>query len=350
VYPGAAAGVALGPPERRKVFLFTAGATGLGKEDQPIDRETCFDLASLTKPLATTLAVLCLIKEGKLGFAETLSSFFGGATPPEKQTITIRHLLGHTSGLPAHRPYHEHLLLLPLSERRQQLRSYLLAEPLLHEPGRQSLYSDLDFMLLGMIIEERTGQRQEEVVTKRVLQPLGLQEELFYPRSGSEEKKRSFAATENCPWRERVLRGEVHDDNAHVLGGVAGHAGLFGTLGGVMALAVHLLDVRQGRASHSHYRADDLRECISSRNPKGGSSVLGFDTPSPAGSSAGRYFSKTSIGHLGFTGTSFWIDPEKELVVVLLTNRIHPTRENDRIKTFRPRFHDLAVENLGLCA
>jgi CubicO group peptidase (beta-lactamase class C family) len=128
---------------------------------------------------------------------------------------------------------------------------------------------------------------------------------------------------------------------------VAGHAGLFGTVGGVLALVLHLLEVRQGRATHPAYRPEDLRAFLAFRSDLPGTSwTLGFDTPSPAGSSAGRYFSSSSFGHLGFTGTSFWVDPDKDLAVVLLTNRVHPSRDNDRIKAFRPLFHDTVVEAL----
>jgi serine-type D-Ala-D-Ala carboxypeptidase len=350
VFPGAAAGIALGPPADRRKLLITAGATGSEGNYPAVDRHTCFDLASLTKPLATTLTILCLIKEGKVCLTESLSSLFGRGLPAEKRTITLRHLLGHTSGLPAHRPYFEKLVLLPPAERFTQLRKWLLAEPLVYEPGRQSLYSDLDFMLLGLLVEEITGQRLQEAVVERVLRPLGLQNEIFYQPLGETREEKIFAATENCPWRRRVLVGEVHDDNAHALGGVAGHAGLFGTVGGVLTLALHLLDVWRQRASHPRYRPEELRQCLSSRNKIGGSTlVLGFDTPSPAGSSAGRYFSPASIGHLGYTGTSFWLYPEEDLAVVLLTNRIHPSRGNDRIKAFRPRFHDMVVESFGLC-
>jgi serine-type D-Ala-D-Ala carboxypeptidase len=347
IFPGAAAGFALGPPAERRLFLVTAGATGRDGDFPPVDLKTCFDLASLTKPLATTLTSLCLLKEGQVALNQPLSSLLGRGLPAEKRALTLRHLLGHTSGLPAHRPYFEKLVLLPPAERRNRLRQWLLAEPLLYEPGRQGLYSDLDFMLLGLLLEEITGQRLEEAVTERVLLPLGLQEDIFYQPLGETRKEKTFAATENCPWRRRVLVGEVHDDNAHALGGVAGHAGLFGTVGGVLTLALHLLDVRQQRASHPRYRPEQLRECLTTKSA-GSTLVLGFDTPAPTGSSAGRYFSPASIGHLGFTGTSFWLDPEKELAVVLLTNRVHPARGNDRIKSFRPLFHDLVVESLGL--
>lgn len=346
VFPGAAAAVAWGPPDGRQKLEVIAGTTA-GSGSPPVFARTCFDLASLTKPLATALAVLCLLKEGKVGLGFPLPSLLPGTVPTDKEEITLRHLLGHASGLPAYRPYFKTLVKMAPEKRSANLRQAILAEPLLYPPGRGSLYSDLDYMLLGMIIEEASGQRLDRVVASKVFAPLGLEEELFFQPLPAGHPERSFAATEDCPWRGRVLSGEVHDDNAYALGGVAGHAGLFGTAAGVLALALHLLDMRQKRAVHPGFRREDLQTFLTSRSSAPSASwVLGFDTPSPVGSSAGRYFSASSFGHLGFTGTSFWVDPEKELVVVLLTNRVHPSRADDRIKVFRPRFHDMVMETL----
>jgi serine-type D-Ala-D-Ala carboxypeptidase len=348
IFPGAVAGIAWGPPASRREIVAASGSTGSGCY-APVTARTCFDLASLTKPLATTLTILCLLQEKRITLSASLAEVLAGVIPPDKQAITVRSLLSHGAGLPAHRPYFEKLMTLPFEERPSRIRKWLLAEPLSYLPGAKRLYSDLDFMLLGMIIEDVTGQSLDKAVEGRVLRPLNLQEEIFYQPAGKGGRQRVFAATENCPWRRRILRGEVHDDNAHALGGVAGHAGLFGTVGGVLSLACHLLDVRQGVATHPRYHRKDLLEFLADRdNISNSTLLLGFDTPAVAGSSAGRFFSPASIGHLGFTGTSFWIDPEKELVVVLLTNRVHPRRDNERIKAFRPYLHDLIVECLGL--
>jgi CubicO group peptidase (beta-lactamase class C family) len=166
---------------------------------------------------------------------------------------------------------------------------------------------------------------------------------------GQEKKLENYAFMEECPFRQRMLRGEVSDENAHALGGVAGHAGLFGTMEGVLLFAVHLLDQWQGREEHPGYRSRDLRKFLKKQKIPGSTWALGFDTPSPTGSSGGKYLSPVSVGHLGFTGTSFWIDPVRELVMVLLSNRVHPSRENERIKKFRPLLHDAVIENLGMC-
>jgi CubicO group peptidase (beta-lactamase class C family) len=346
VFAGAAAAVAWGIPEDRQEVVITAG-TIAGSGSSSVSPRTCFDLASLTKPFATTLAVLCLINEGKVALDLPLPSLLPDDIPADKQRITLRHLLGHASGLPSHRPYYKELVKMPPEGRNAALRRWLLAEPLLYIPGCGCLYSDLDYMLLGIIVEEKSGRQLDSVIATTVLAPLLLEEELFFHPLGAASPKRPFAATEDCPWRGRILSGEVHDDNAHAMGGVAGHAGLFGTAGGVLALALHLLDVRQGRTAHPAYRPKDLQAFLASRHENTKTSwLLGFDTPSPVGSSTGHYFSESSFGHLGFTGTSFWVDPEKELAVALLTNRVYPSRDNNRIKAFRPHFHDTVAETL----
>ena len=152
-----------------------------------------------------------------------------------------------------------------------------------------------------------------------------------------------FAPTENCAWRGRILCAEVHDDNAYVMGGVAGHAGLFGDIHSVLRLSTFILDMWLGDAVHPNINNEDLRRCMERQNIGASTWGLGFDTPSEKGSSGGRFLSAVSAGHLGFTGTSFWIDKEKQLVMVLLTNRVHPRRDNEGIKDFRPLFHDTVV-------
>jgi len=254
-------------------------------------------------------------------------------------------LLSHSSGLPAWRPYYKKLCTEPIEKRKKLLLQWILQEPLEYEPESQSLYSDLGFMLLGMLVEKGSAISLDDYVVQNIYKPLKLDEELFFNRVPL-MKNRQYAATECCCWRDKILAGEVHDDNAWVTGGVGGHAGLFGTVGGVFRLTELLFDQWQGRVSHPAYFNDDLRECLK-RNSKKSTWGLGFDTPNEQGASCGKYFSKRSVGHLGFTGTSFWIDPEKDLVVVLLTNRVHPNRNNTLIRQFRPDFHDRIINILG---
>jgi len=350
IFPGAVCGVAVGPPERRGIFVKAWGrlfAPSLRHpEDQPLREDVVFDLASLTKPLATVLAVLCLRRAMGLDWDTPLPSLLDGPIPADKAGITLRHLLAHASGLPAHRPYFETLRTLPRGHRKAAIQAAILAEPLDALPGTQAIYSDLGFLLLGFMLEERLGQPLDQLVRERVLAPIGLTAAIGFNPIGRPffAPGTPFAPTEDCPWRGSILRGEVHDDNAHVLGGVAGHAGLFGTAGGVLALATHLLDLVRGRATHPGFSPADL--CLAAQPahlPPGSPWGLGFDTPSPQGSSAGRHLSPVSFGHLGFTGTSLWCDPRQDLVIVLLTNRVHPRRDNVLIRDFRPRFHDAVV-------
>lgn len=343
VFSGAAVGIVVGLAGSRKTWLITEGFTSFSAERVEVNQATVFDLASLSKPLATTLAVLCLLRDQQLALDTPLATLLGQAVPPDKETITLHQLLCHRSGLVAHREFYKTWQGDNREKAGSAMLAMVLGEPLAYPPGSRTLYSDLGFLLLGWAVERLAGQRLDHFVRDRVYAPLGLADHLFFmpvdERTGQEDKV--FASTENCPWRGRVLRGEVSDDNTWVLGGVAGQAGLFGDIVGVTALVTHLLDQWQGREEPKGYDGGDLRTFL--RRPEGsapGAFALGFDTPAPEGSSGGALISPTSVGHLGFTGTSFWIDPERDAAVVLLTNRVHLSRENEKLKEFRPRFHD----------
>lgn len=343
VFSGGAVGVVAGSVANRKTWFITAGFTSFLPERTGIDQATVFDLASLTKPLATTLAVLCLLRDQRVSLDSGLAVLLGQDVPADKGAITLRQLLCHQAGLPAHREFYQALQGQDRESASANMLALVLAEPLACPPGSQTLYSDLGFMLLGWGVERLSGQRLDHFVRERIYDPLGLADHLFFMPADERVCRggKIFASTENCPWRQRVLSGEVSDDNAWVLGGVAGQAGLFGNIGGVTTLVSHLLDQWQGREESSAYNGADLRSFL--RRPEGaaaGSFALGFDTPALKESSGGALISPASVGHLGFTGTSFWIDPERDAAVVLLSNRVHPSRDNERIKDFRPRFHD----------
>jgi len=347
VFPGAVAAIGHGVPGRRRLFIRAYGQAALVPSPRPLGEETFFDLASLTKPLVTSLAVLCLIERGLLSLDMPLPRLVEDTVPEEKKTITLARLLGHSSGLPAHRPYFEALRSVPAPERGARLVELILREPLEYRPGSMTVYSDLGFMLLGRIVELKGGMGLATLAHRWLFEPLGLGEHLFFRPLHDLARETAgpagFAATENCGWRGRILCGEVHDDNAFVLGGVAGHAGLFGDAGGVLALTLALLDQWQGRATHPGYANRDLARLLGRQDIASTSWGLGFDTPSEGYSSGGRLLSRHSVGHLGFTGTSFWIDPEKETVVVLLTNRVHPDRHREGMRAFRPLFHDAVL-------
>jgi len=347
VFGGVSARVSVGKEKARSQAFFSGGLTRLDEEGVAVEEQTRFDLASLTKPLATTLLVLHLIELGKLDWEQAGLTLLDRVIPKEKQRITISQLLNHCSGLPAYRPYFEEYRpadprLGPLG-----LLNRILAEPLEYPPGSRCQYSDLGFILLGAIVEKISGQSLAEIFARTIADPLHLAADLcFLPQGqGLPWPRAMIAATEDCPWRHRILQGEVHDEHCWLMGGVAGHAGLFGTSGGVLRLGERILDCWQDRATHPAFANSLLQRMLTSKHPTD-SWCLGFDTPSPGKSSSGSYFSPRSVGHLGFTGTSLWIDPQRDIVVVLLTNRVHPSRDNIKIRQFRPFFHDALMQRI----
>lgn len=338
VFPG---GVLLVSLDRNVVFFEAYGDANLFS-GRKMTKQTVFDLASLTKPLATVLAVMELIQQSRLTLKENLGSILPIFKNTDKEKIRIENLLYHNSGLPDYRPYYKLVRKLEPGQRKDALREFLIKEPLIHPPGHQVVYSDLGFMVLCWVIEEVAGMRLDRFVTENIYRPLGLKALFFVPV----DKKPSvaeFAATERCPWRNILLEGVVHDDNAYSVGGIEGHAGLFGAAGDVFDLLSELMAVYRGSVSTGVFDTNLTQRFL--RRNKHVDRALGFDTPSSVGSSCGRYFSKETVGHLGFTGTSFWMDLDREIIVILLTNRIHPSRENNRIKAFRPKLHDAVMEN-----
>ena len=306
--------------------------------------ETIFDLASLTKPLATTLALMRLVQHNQIKLDDPLGRILSEFERTEKAGIELKNLLYHNSGLPDYRPYYKALTAIDPELRRSALRKLLVQEPLINPTGNAVCYSDLGFMILAWVIERVSNQRLDHFVADEIYQPLGLND-LFFISDNLTKARGSFAATENCPWRNKILEGQVHDENAYVVGGIEGHAGLFGTADNVHRLLAELLSIYQGDTkSKIFYRA--LVQQFFKRLP-GTDKALGFDTPSPADSSCGRGFSKTSVGHLGFTGTSFWMDLERSVIVILLTNRVHPSRENEGIKKFRPEIHNAVMDTIS---
>lgn len=308
--------------------------------------DTIFDLASLTKPLATTLAVMRLIQQRKLSLEQTLESILPCFKKTDKGQIKIKFLLCHNSGLPAYREYYYQLSKLPPDARRKALERLLVKESMSHSLKKRVLYSDLGFMILGWVVETVAGKRLDHYVSDEIYKPLGIDSDrgLFFVDLNSKPITGRFAATEICLWRNILLEGVVHDENAYMMGGVAGHAGLFGSAGSLHILLSSLLSDFYGNPSISLFGKDILHTFF--KRQEGTDKALGFETPLLANSSCGDYFSKRSIGHLGFTGTSFWMDIERNIIVILLTNRVHPSRENDKIKFFRPKAHNTIMDCL----
>lgn len=358
VFPGAVLLVRL---RGRPVYHRAFGCSAVAPIREPARPDTLYDLASLTKPLATATAVLWLLQEKRLGLDDPLD-----AVLPELQgraigRATVLHLLNHSSGLPGWRPFYERVSeqertqpgFLGSAAAQAMVLRLIGDEPLLAPPGTRSLYSDLGFMLLGFAVQKVTACSLAVYCGERIYDPIGAGPLFFIGRHGAPvggAKGRPVdltlvAPTEEDAWRGRMLRAEVHDANAYALGGVSGHAGLFGTAEAVLAVSGCWLDGYLGRGSV--LRPEWVRRFVSRQAQIPGSSWgLGWDTPS-APSASGTRFSPESFGHLGYTGTSLWIDPVAGLEVVLLTNRVHPTRTNEKIRDFRPLIHDLIYQEFA---
>jgi CubicO group peptidase (beta-lactamase class C family) len=297
----------------------------------------------LTKPLATALAAAVLISRGVLCLDTRLDAVFSELAHTPKARITVEMLLRHTSGLPAHRTF---FLQMAGPDPRQVLRRRVVAEPLEQRPGTGQIYSDLGYILLAWVIETVSKKRLDRFVREEIYHPLGIQN-LFFMDS---DKKKDPAiasclvSTQTCAWRGKTLKGEVEDENAWAAGGIEGHAGLFGDAASIHTLACEILDGVTGRPTRV---LDGAVLASFVRKEQGQDRVAGFDTPSGPCSAAGPCFSSQSIGHLGYTGTSFWIDPESRWIIILLTNRVHPSRENVKIRKFRPWIHEQVLKILG---
>lgn len=353
VFPGA---VLLVRHRGAVVCHTAAGRLGTQSLTNPAHRETVYDLASLTKPLATATLIALLVQDLKLGLAQRVEEFLPDLHGTGIGEATISTLLQHRSGLPAWRPYYQSLSpsgqgpgdRSEIESRKQAVMAMIAQEPLELEQTRKSVYSDLGYLLLGFIIERYAGASLATLCRERIFSPLHIAH-LCYVNfrgepEGGEVNPDDVAPTEQDAWRGRLVRGIVHDENAYALGGIAGHAGLFGTASDVGLVGEQWLACFAGRLSILQQRVVEEFVALPDHSPES-SWVLGWDTPSPPSSSGAR-FSPRSFGHLGYAGTSIWIDPTEDLLVVLLSNRVHPTRENKKIQAFRPAIHDLVFEEV----
>ncbi len=312
------------------------------------DEHTIFDLASLTKVIATTTLVMRAVDEGRLSVTDRVSAWLRGWTGADREMVTIEDLLSHASGLTAYMPFYRD------STGRFEFEHAIMSLPLEYTPRSQSIYSDLGFMLLGFILEDvqpagpafkgapGTSDPSRTLATQfhRLASFFTAEPLRFSPPRAWRPRT---APTEIDLWRGRLLVGEVHDENTWALGGAAGHAGLFGTAAAVGTFARAVLRTIAGE--HILADPDTMRSFIRKRDVPRSSRALGWDTMVPT-SSCGTRLSPTSIGHTGFTGTSLWIDWERDLYVVFLTNRVHPTRDNNAIQAVRPKLHDAIIAEL----
>jgi len=291
--------------------------------------------------------MLCLMEQNKVNWQTPLGGLLPYPVPVSYRKIRIGQLLSHSAGLPAYKPLYASFTPQEARSSKPKLMKDLLSEQLQYRPGEKCIYSDLGYILLGEIIEHVSATPLDTFFRREITRPLRLESKIkFRPLSRIKKTKDlNIAATENCPWRHRILQGEAHDEHCWLMNGVAGHAGLFGSITGVLSLLEHILGLWQGREELSAFKRTLLQKALKRPYPNE-TWCMGFDTPSPSGSSAGKYLSGKSVGHLGYTGTSFWVDPTRDIVITLLTNRVHPSRANEQIKTFRPLFHDTIMEVL----
>jgi CubicO group peptidase (beta-lactamase class C family) len=277
------------------------------------------------------------VDEGRIHLDDPVAKYVPAFHGGPKDSVTIRHLLTHSSGLPAHRPLWE------LSRNRPGALEVVNLTVLDTAPGTRTVYSDIGAILLTEALEGAYGRRIDTLLAQRLFKPLGMAATGYLPPAAWLSR---IAPTERDPWRGRILRGEVHDENASWLGGVSGHAGLFSSAEDLLGFGEWLLRQREGApcpGTCPRLSAATVREFTRRQNVVAGSSrALGWDTPSQ-GSSAGALLTPASIGHTGFTGTSIWLDPARDLVVLLLTNRVHPTRDNPRLGPLRGVTADRAV-------
>lgn len=331
------------------------GMATLMPQPQPMQRYTRFDMASLTKVIATTSLLLLAHHEGCCRLSDPLARFYPRLADAPLGTVTLRHLLAHCGGLDAWLPLYQTLWpngtlgyrgVEPQAQRRQAAQ-LVLQRPLAYAPGSRTVYSDLGFILLADILEQQYHQTLDVLFERLVAQPLGLRGIGYNPLS-REAARMAYAATEACSWRQRVLQGEVHDENAWAMGGVAGHAGLFASAEEIWRFAHCLIEVAAGR--HVGWLSSALLRDSWQRQemPVGTTRALGWDTPTPGRSTSGKYFSAASIGHLGFTGCSLWIDLQQQVTVVLCTNRVHPSRQATGIVRLRPQVHNAVMSALGV--
>ncbi len=308
------------------------GVTNLAAP-QPVDAHTLYDLASLTKVVATLPVTLCLMQAGELRLTDTVGRFFP-ACPPEKRMITVGQLLLHTSGLPADLP----------DKRRDghlQLPESIFQQAMLNPPGVKVVYSDLGMILLGLIMEKVTGQTLAQLAKGLVHTPLGMHHTCYRPEK--ERLSGRIAATEYCIRQGDYLQGVVHDEKAHRMGGVAGHAGLFATADDLVRY-VRCWLYGEGKLFRPPWREYATR-CHT--DGAGGHRGLGWESNHGAElTSCGSLFSQASYGHTGFTGTSIWIDPVQDVAIILLTNAVHMGRDH-KLRAWRPALHDEVMKGLG---
>jgi len=341
-FPGGVLAVGL----RDQVVIHPFGKVSVNPRSAAVRADTIYDIASLTKVVATTTALMILVQEKRLDLAMPVARLLpewaaGAKSDPDpnwRSRVTVQMLTLHDAGLPAHRDFFKE------AKGRDAVLARVMAESLVREPGKQVEYSDLGFILLGEIVQRVTGEALEVFARQDIFKPLGMSQTEFNPPSSL--RARIAPTEDDTTFRKRLLQGEVHDENSWAMGGVAGHAGLFSTAGDLAAFAQMILN-GGSYAYHRLLTRAMIQEFTARVQVADSARALGWDVPTE-NSSSGHYFSPHSFGHTGFTGTSLWFDPQRGLFVILLTNRVNPTRANEKIRQVRPALHDAVFEALGL--
>jgi CubicO group peptidase (beta-lactamase class C family) len=334
VFPGASLLVAV---EGKVVHVSYHGRLSDLPSSPPVSPATVYDLASITKPLALSTAMMLADARGLMDISWKAGRRIAEFRSGEKSEVAIRDLLSHRSGLPAWRPYHE----TAACPARDAIRRMSASEPL-EKPRGAWTYSDIGFIVLDEFFELESGESLDTFLSRELYGPLGMADTFFKRLPGGRipRGRRAAAVTDR-------VSGKVDDENCRCMGGVSGHAGLFSTTTDIHNLTLELLKGYKGRSEI--FPSETVQKFWERPgNAPLGTHAMGWDTPAPKGSSSGTCFSPSSVGHLGFTGCSVWLDPERMLEVILLSNRVCPTRSNEQIKTLRPVLHDAVFQALSV--
>jgi len=299
-----------------------------------VTKNTIYDLASLTKVIATTTATMLCYDRKLFSLDDLVSKYLPRFGCNGKQIITIKNLLLHTSGLPAFIRYYK------TTKNAEEVLKQIYSCKLSYKTGTETVYSDLGMIVMGKIIEKVTGKSLDDFYKEEIFDPLGMNHTYFNP---PDSLKYKIAPTEiDNYWRHRLIWGEVHDETASLLNGVAGHAGLFSIAEDISKLINVILN--EGILNGRQFIKPETVKLFTTKYSDQSTRALGWDTKSKEKSTAGDLFSMSSFGHTGFTGTSVWVDPSRNLFVIFLTNRVYPTRKNHKISRIRPTLHNLIIE------
>jgi CubicO group peptidase (beta-lactamase class C family) len=301
-----------------------------------VSAETIYDLASVTKVVATTTAAMICYDRKLFSLDDKVAKYIPEFSINGKKDISIKNLLLHNTGLPAWKKFYGRNLGY------DEVLKEIYSSELEYKTGENTVYSDLGIITLGKIIENVTGKSLDKYCSDEIFIPLKMSS-TFYNPNDSIKKLCAPTETDNY-WRMKTLQGEVHDETSAMLNGVAGHAGLFSTSEDISKLMSVLIS--KGKLDQKDFIKQSTVELFTRRYSSESTRALGWDTKSDSGSSSGKYFSKNSFGHTGYTGTSIWADPERKLFVIFLTNRVHPTRENTKILKVRPQLHNAVIKCL----